>query len=287
MDAPAFVKNIKNLPTPSPVLKKICEVADNPESTPEQVVEALKLDPAIAGKILRLANTAHTGIPRRISSLRNAVALLGVSRVRSLVQVTRHVSPAMEKTAPFTLFSLERFWRHATAAALIAESIARHCQRYGAIDEQEAFSAGLLHDIGKLILVVYDAPRFLRANDQSVREKVPFFAVEEPEWSHTALGTLFAGHWDFPSELRAAISGHHGPDPQIEHARIIAIVHVADVMVHMIGFSTMADETVPKIDVQALELVRLPPERLRIIAETAVEELKKIEKKCGMSLPPA
>jgi putative nucleotidyltransferase with HDIG domain len=207
--------------------------------------------------------------------LKNAAVLLGLPRVRSQVLVSRLISPVIKKTAP--PFSLERFWRHSVAVALIAESIARHYQRYGAIDEQEAYSAGLLHDIGKLVLAVYKGPRLLQAYERSTKETIPFFKTEEAEWSHPAIGTLLAAPWNFPAELSDAISGHHAPNPKAEHARIVAIVHVADVMVHTIGLSVFPDETVPQIDEKALEMVRLPPERLRIIAETEMENQKKIE----------
>lgn len=257
------------------MLRKICTVVENTGSTAEQVAEALKLDPATAGKVLCLANSADIGsVPRKISSVQNAVMLLGIPRVRSLVVVTQRINPVIKTVPPF---SLERHWRHSIAVALIAESIARHYQRYGAIDEQEAFSAGLLHDIGKLVLAVYKAERLARAWELSVKEKLPFYKTEEGEWLHSAIGKLLAAHWNFPTELSDAVSGHHGPVPQAGHALIIAMVHVADVMVHTVGLSTFPDEAVPQVDGNALEMMRLPAERLRIIAETEMEHQKKIE----------
>lgn len=283
MDPLSFANHSKNLPSPPSVLRKICCIVENRESTVEQVVEALKLDPVTAGKVLQLANSAFSGIPRKISSLKNAAALLGLPRVHSLILVSRQISPVIIK-APEDFFPLERFWRHSIAVALIAESIARHYQRYGAIDEQEAYSAGLLHDIGKLVLAVHHAPRLARAGELGAKESLPFYKTEEPEWSHPAMGMHLAALWNFPMELSDAISSHHAPGQRTEHARIVAIVHVADVMVHMVGLSVFPDETVPQIDEKALEMVRLPPERLRIIAETEMENLKKIEDDCEIFL---
>jgi putative nucleotidyltransferase with HDIG domain len=281
MDALSFIKQIKNLPTPLPVLRKIGGIVENQESTATQVVDALRLDPVTAGKVLYLANSAYKGIPRKISSLRNAVGLLGLPRIRSLVVVTRHISPVIKK--PIPPFLTERYWRHSIAVALMAGSIARHYQRYGAIDEEEAYSAGLLHDIGKLVLAVYKADRLKHAYEQSLEKKGPFYEQEEPEWSHAAVGRLLAALWDLPTEISDAIFGHHSPGPHaMEHARMIAIVHVADVMAHTIGLPVFSDEPVPRIDQKALETVRLPPERLRIIAEAEMENQKKIEEDCGI-----
>lgn len=283
MDPLSLTSQIKNLPSPPSVLRKICSVLENRESTPDQVVEALKLDPITAGKVLHLANYAVSGIPRKISSLKNAVSLLGLPRVHSLILVSRQLSPVV-KQAPLELFSLERFWRHSIAVALIAESIARHYRRYGAIDEQEAYSAGLLHDIGKLVLAVHYPSRLAKACERGPESSIPFYKTEEPEWSHPAIGMHLAAHWNFPMELADAISRHHTPGQRAEHARIIAVVHVADIMVHTMGLSVFPDERVPQIHEKALEIVRLPPERLRIIAETEMENLKKIEDDCEISM---
>ena len=280
MEAASFIAKITNLPSPSPVLRRITAVLANPETPVPQVVEALKLDPAVAGKVLRLANSAYIGMPRKISSLQNAVVLLGLKRVQSLILVSRFIEPFGKKNP--SAFSLEKFWRHSTSLALIAESIGRHLKRYDSVDEQELFSAAILHDIGKLALAVFEPDKLQEALARSSREKVPFFQAEQEPWSHTVVGAHLAEHWGFPAELSAAIAGHHLPLRFNQYARFVSIIHVADFMVHVIGYSTYDEEVVPQLDEKALDIVRLPPERLKIIAETEIENQRKIEDLCDI-----
>jgi putative nucleotidyltransferase with HDIG domain len=283
MDAFSFINEIRTLPTPVPVQRKLRLVAADPLSGADQLVEAVRLDPVAAGRVLRMANSVPTGIPRKIASLRNAVDLLGLPRVRlALLVPRRETGQAVDAAAP--RFPLDRFWRHSLAVAHIAESIARHCRRYGAVDEQEAYSAGLLHDCGLLVLAVHQARRLRSSLERGENEKTPFYKAEEPAWSHTAVGALFARRWNFPAELSAVIAGHHAPCLQKGYNGLTAVVHVADVMVHLVGLSNFADETVPLIDGPSLDLIRLPPERLKIIAEAVVDEMKKIGNASGMAL---
>ncbi|MBN1131290.1 MAG: HDOD domain-containing protein [Chitinispirillaceae bacterium] len=270
-----FIKNITTLPTPSPVLRRISAVVANPASSMEQVVEAVRFDPAIAGKILRLANSAYIGMPRTVASLQNALVLIGLKRVQTLVLVSQFSGLPSDRAG--ASLSLERFWRHSTMAALIAESIGRHLKRYVAVDEQELFSAAILHDIGKLVLAAYDGETIRLAGERAAAEGKPFFAAEEENRSHTVVGALLADQWGFPPLLSAAIARHHSPDAAGPGAPFVSFIHVADVMSHLIGAATHENEIAPPLDPSALLAVRLPPERLRIIAETEAENQARIE----------
>jgi putative nucleotidyltransferase with HDIG domain len=281
VDELTFIDTIATLPSPSPVLRRIAAVTANPESPVSQVVDALKLDPAIAGKILRLANSAYIGMPRSVSSLHNAVVLLGTKRIQSIIMVAQFADPFNGKKNAHS-FPLERYWRHSTTLALIAESIGRHLKRYEIVDEQELFSAAILHDIGKLVLAVHEPSVLVEADQRARREQVPFYCAENDSFSHTAIGALLSEKWGFPFELSAAIASHHAPDRAGAHARFVSIIHVADVTAHLIGYSTFEDEIAPLLDEKALAAIQLPPERLRVIAETEVENQSKIEELCGI-----
>jgi putative nucleotidyltransferase with HDIG domain len=281
VDEFTFINKIAALPTPSPVLRRVAAVVADPASSVPQVVEALKLDPAITGKILRLANSAYIGMPKSVSSLHNAVVLLGLKRIQSIILVSQFTDPFNgEKSA--LPFPLERFWRHSTTLALIAESIGRHLKRYESVDEQEIFSAAILHDIGKLVLAVHDPSVLAGANERGARERLPFFRAENGHFSHTAIGALLSDQWGFPTELSLAIANHHAPDRAGGHERFVSIIHVADVMVHLIGYSTFENEIAPPLDEKALAAVQLPPERLKVIAETEAENQERIEELCGI-----
>ncbi len=265
---------IERLPVPSAVLRRINGVISDPEASADAVAEVLKWDPALAGKILKLANSAYIGIPRTVSSLSYAVVLLGTKRIRAIV-LASHLLSGIGRSASLP-FSIDRFRRHSVTVALIAESIGKHLQRYNAVGEHELFSGALLHDIGKLIAGVAAPDTMRDIYRQSMKLRIPFHRAENDEYSHTNLGLQLAQKWRFPSELAACIRGHHTAACFPEFHRLVSIIHISDVMAHLLGYALYQDEKPPMVDDAALRSVELPIERLRIIAEDNLRKQEQI-----------
>jgi putative nucleotidyltransferase with HDIG domain len=266
---------IGDLPVLSPVVNRIAQVVSNPESSVDAVVDALKLDPVISGKVLKLANSAYVGIPRTISSVKNAVVLLGLKRINSLVLATSVLSHFRDNDKlPFSLFC---YWQHSGTVAMIAESVARHLKRYDPIDADDVFSAGLLHDIGKLVLATSTPKLFEQSVEECLTKKKPFFEVEKTAENHCRAGSLLCTHWNLPDALASAVAYHHDPAHAQQNRRIVSIVHIADILAHIIGFSTIEQEPTPPLIDVAINEVKLPPERLRVIADEALQNEKKVE----------
>lgn len=271
----SFSSVINELPSLSPVISKLSAVINNTASSADDIVKILKVDPALTVKILRLANSAYIGIPNAISSLKNAVVLLGQKRVHSLALTTSLLSSfSARKGLPFVL---EHFWRHSIITGLVAESISKYLRRYAFIDCDEAFTAGLLHDIGKLVLGCYQEEVLVAAEKEGRRTKVPFYRAENRETSHTHAGRLLAEHWKFPIDLTEVLVYHHTPEKSYANKRLVAIVHVSDIMAHMMGFTSFRNEIPPKLDDQATNTIKLEPEHLRVIAAESVQNEKAIE----------
>jgi len=209
---------------------------------------------------MRRLSYFHLKITKKIHSLVISSGLLSVFKNRKIAS-----------------FSLEQFWKHSVTVALISESIARHLKRYDSVDENEAFSGAILHDIGKLVIGYYYPNLLNLSYEKSIREKIAFFEAEEDQMSHFKIGEMLAEYWSFPPELKAVISFHHSPDKAQEHLNLISIVHVSDVMVHLLGCPIMAGEIEPHINEIALKAIALPPERLRVIAENAIDDRKRLE----------
>mgnify|MGYP000723733419 CR=1 FL=1 len=271
-----ILDRINHLPSLPPVLARITEVVSHPEASVNTIVEALKLDPGICSKVLRLANSAYVGIPRTVSSLHNAVVILGQRRIQSLV-LAAHTLAAFGCTTAALPFSGVAFWRHSVTVAIICESIARHLKRYDAVEAGELFCSGILHDVGKLALAVFDPGRIEQTAREAKGKAEPFFSVEDHALSHFTVGALLAQRWNFPPDLRNAILYHHDPANAEPFTRMAGIVHLADVMAHIIGHTTFEDEVSPPIDERAITDIELQPERLRVIAITAIEDEKRLE----------
>jgi putative nucleotidyltransferase with HDIG domain len=239
-----------------------------------RVVEALKLDPGVSSKVLRLANSAWLGLPHRVSSLHNAVALLGLQRIHALV--LSGAAGVLTADKNDTFIEMGRFWEHSVVVGMIAESIGRHLQRYEPVDTGTLFTAGLLHDIGKLTLLAL-APHRLGPLVERMRGEARPFSQIDRELSHGLLGGMVARHWSFPLELAAAIECHHQPRLPEYFQKTVAITHLSDVMAHYIGSLTWADEPAPELEDAALDRIPLPPERLKVIAYEVLENRPALE----------
>ncbi|MBN1307056.1 MAG: HDOD domain-containing protein [Chitinispirillaceae bacterium] len=275
MNQKLISRAIERLPVPSSVVHRINRIISNPESSATAVAEVLRIDPTLSGKVLKLANSAYIGIPRTVSSLPHAVVLLGIKRIHSIVLTSELLAP-FRHTVPLP-FSIDRFRRHAVTVAFIAESIAKHLRRYDdALDEHELFSGALLHDIGKLLAGTVDPVAVTEVYEQSKRLAIPFYRAEQDAFSHTILGLHLAQQWQFPVELTACIRGHHTAACFPELHRAVSVIHIADVMAHLLGYALYPDEKTPAIDEAALSAVRLPVERLRVIAEDILKQQDRI-----------
>ena len=274
MNQKLFSRVVERLPVPSAVVHRLTRVVSNPDVSVSDIAQVLGMDPSISGKVLRLANSAYIGMPRTVSSIPNAVVLLGIKRIHSIVLTSELLAPF--KQAADLPFSMDRFRMHAVTVAFIAESIARHRKRYDAPDEHELFSGALLHDIGKLLAGMIDPEGVEAIHKKSLSRSIPYYRAEGEELSHTVIGMTLAQQWQFPSELAACIRGHHTAACFPELHRVVSVIHIADIMAHLLGYPLFPDEKTPALDDATLAEVQLPVERLRVIAEDVLVKQEQI-----------
>jgi len=265
---------LNTLPSMNAIVLKFAAIAADPASSADDAVEVLKLDPALAGKALRLANSAYVGIPNSIASLKNAVVLLGLKRIYSLA-LASGVLAVFANKGPLP-FVLENYWRHSVCVGMVGESIAKLLRRYYALDSDDAFTGGLLHDIGKLALGRLAPDRITAAAADSQDRRIPFFQAEESALAHGVVGGLLARRWNFPRHLIDVLTFHHTPE-MASAERIVLIVNVADALVHMAGRSTYPGEIAPELLSATVSSLQVQPEQLRAIANEAIHNEKTVE----------
>lgn len=203
---------------------RLLSVVANENSTPQELVEVLELDPSLAARILRLANSAFLGVPGKVSSLSRAVLLLGWKWVSSLaLGVTVWSSFAARGGAPAV-----QLWGHAARVALASRLLARHL---GLKDAETAFTAGLLHDIGRAVLVVryrdYGDWIAEPTSDDDLETERDLFGVD-----HATVGLWISTAWGLPAPLIDAVALHH--DDIVPEAELdaLSIVRLADRLIH-------------------------------------------------------
>jgi Predicted signal transduction protein len=221
---------IENLPTLPVIVQQVQKLIENPNSNMSQIALVITRDQSIAARVIRLVNSAFYGLGNKISSIQQAIMLLGLNTVKNLV-IGVSVVKTFEGVHNATLFDREKFWLHSFACATGARLIAKKMDR---IEPEDFFMAGLLHDIGILVLDQFFHEEFIRVVQQTVRTKTELTEVEKSVFgvTHCEIGEFMAAKWRIPEYLAIAIRHHHKPllfELETEkHRFIAAAVHIAD-----------------------------------------------------------
>jgi len=270
VDRAWLCRQVAALPPLPRALTEAARVVADAGSTTAACAEVLGRDPALSAQLLRLANAAAHGRAGQVGSLHDAVLLLGRQKLGALLAAAAVVAQFDQAACPG--FDVQRFWRQSFACALAAQALAADL---GA-DEGLAFTTGLLHDLGQLVLAVHMPAAAAQALAWARLHDLPLHDAERDVLGidHAEVGALLAGHWNLPGALVAAIGSHHGPaQPPAPggRPRLADLLQVADAMAHALDLDQAAEERVPALCPQLARRLRLTPERcLRTLAATQV-----------------
>src|ERR1700741_4946507 len=225
----SIVGSVKDLPVLPRTFMALREKLADPNASVKEVVKLVEQDISISAKILQLVNSAFFGLPREISTMNTAVSYLGIDMLQNLV-LSAEVFRVFENSANLPGFSFEELHEHSQLTAKIASHIPVPAAVHSA-----AVVAGLLHDVGKLVLATRSPKHFARALEGAAEEKRPLFAVEQDLMgvSHAEVGAYLLGIWGLPCPVVEAVAHHHHPErvPQ-ETLDAVAVVHVATYLAH-------------------------------------------------------
>jgi putative nucleotidyltransferase with HDIG domain len=243
----SVVGGIDALPTPPIVFTQIQNILNNPNASALDIASILQEDAGISAKVLRLTNSAYYGLTRTVESIRQAVVIIGLDAVKNLV-LTASVFEMFSKKQIDPEFQ-DYFWRHSLATAFGARMLARNLNGASGFDAESGFSAGLLHDIGKMVISVYMPDERDRIkNLKSLRPNVSDHVVEGEilGYNHTQVGAVLGDKWQLPDKLVEAIEYHHYPQAAPnQQNKLPHLIHVTNYLAKL-TFDTEPDEkTVP------------------------------------------
>jgi len=230
------LEKVKELPTLPDIIFKVNEVVNNPTTSAADLEQVISRDQAIAAKVLRLVNSAFYGLPGRVDTLSRAIPLLGFSTVRNLV-----MSLTILDITEISGFDMKTFWKHSFATSTIARAI---CTADELPDAESQSLAGLLHDMGKVILFKHFPKEYKHVVEIMEKKNIPFVQVERSLYDidHAQVGDLLAEKWGFPPNIRAAIAWHHNPEPAGDLADFAAITATANVLAQPFEEHYMAEQ---------------------------------------------
>lgn len=250
----SIVEAVNDLPSLPHVVLKIMELTEDPNSTAQQINDVLNQDQGMTAKVLRLANSAFYGFPRRIATVTEATVFLGFKTVRSIVMAAS-VSDLLSREVEGYALASGELWRHSQCVAISARLIAKKCKFY-TVDV--AYTAGLLHDIGKLVLNSTMKQAYHEVVAMVESENIPFTTAEDQilGFNHAVVGAKIAEKWNLPSELVEAIAYHHNPDQSKINFQLTSIVHVADAICLSMGMGIGIDGMLYPLSAEAMQVLK-------------------------------
>lgn len=255
IEAEHSVRELHDLPSLPQVVLDILRSTDQEDVDISVMARKVSHDQALTAKTLRLANSAFYGSQAKVTTIQQAIALIGVEAVHNLVVAS--VVPEVFPAEKYPSIDFHVFWRHSIATAVCARSLARHLH----VNQDYAFTAGLLHDIGRLVLASSYPQEYEAVLAYRREHDTPLLQAEQAVLGvdHVVTGQALAEHWNFSDPIQHAISGHHSPESLRERS-LASIIHVANAIVHALDLSADDDDLAAPVSQVAWDGLNLPEE---------------------------
>jgi len=275
-----LVNSTIDLPTMPQVLLKLNEVMANAEASVADVAKVVATDPAVSTNILRIVNSAYYGLQVRVSSVSLAISVMGFNMTKKVALKAAVFSSFGGRRAKIQHFDPEAFWKHAVFAGVAARILAGASPVFADMHPEDAYVAGLLHDIGKIILMEKTAPRYLAMLRRAVQEKRPEVdaEVEDFGFTHADVGSVLAIKWSLPEDLAIAIRYHHAPGRDPFHRSLSSLIHLADQLAWQASQPSTVGTFVAPLDHEVYDQIGLTPDQVeellpQILDDFAASEL--------------
>lgn len=253
------VASIGTLPV---IYHELNAALDAPRTSLDQFGEIIETDLGLAARLLRVANSPFYGFPSRIETIPEALTLVGMQQIRDLVAATLVIERFQK--IPARLFDLDQFWQHSLACGICARVLA--IQRRDANPER-FFLAGLLHDIGRLVMALRVPAQLSEAfaRHDATEQTLTECETEVLGADHAEVGGALLAHWLFPAAMVETVRWHHAPGVTASHPQEASIVHVADILAHSLELGASGEALPPRLEMDAWNRLNLGTASLRTV----------------------
>ncbi len=254
IDPREVVRGVTKLASLPEVCVRVNEMVDDPRFSAPQIAEVISRDTALSAQLLRIANSAFFNFPARIDTVTRAIMVIGERELRYLVLAMSAVRSFVD--VPATVINMASFWRHSVYTAVLARLIARRCN---VLHAERLFVAGLLHDVGLLVLLTREPAWVARALEAAEGSDEPLYHHERAllGTDHAGGGAVLLGSGNLPLVWGGVGARHHDPSRALENPLDATIVHLADITAHRAEAAEEFGGALPWIDPVAWELTGL------------------------------
>lgn len=231
----------------------------DPDSAIDDISAVINTDPALTTRLLKIVNSPFYGFPSQINTISRAITIIGTRELTHLVLATSVMNAF--RGIPANLMDMDTFWRHSLACAITAKYLAEATHQ---TNHEQYFIAGLLHNIGSLVLY-QSVPELAREAINSARFGHEVLHEAEKRiigFDHAEVGAILIQNWRLPESLAQVARNHHQPSKAEQDKLEVAIVHIADILVSSVPFGHNGDQHVPPMDEGAWQHLNLKPEAM-------------------------
>lgn len=257
-----IVRSVDDLPPIPQVVMTIKDIMAKPNCSAKHIADLVSQDQALTSKVLKLANSPYYGVLKPINNIQQGVAFLGFNTLHNLV-LAGSLHRMYEKDLKGYRMMKGQMWEHSVYAAFGAEMIAQKIGKKSLIEV--AFTAGLIHDVGKLVMGTYIGEVFESVVQMVEQKNVSFLEAEKSMlgFDHAEIGGEVARKWRFPLDLVSAIRYHHTPHMAQGDLELVSVIHLADVACLMMGKGVGVDSMYYAIDPVALKTLQMTEDDLQ------------------------
>jgi len=263
----------RSLGSYGPVLQEIEAALQSPQCNLSTIGDAIQKDPDLTARLLRLANSPFFGFANRLSTVAEAVSLLGIQQIQDMITASSVLEQF--KGVPDELVNKDSFWRHSLAVGIAARLLAME-RRLPKPDK--FFVAGLLHDVGRLVMLS-QAPESAQAVFelyQSERLLLREAEIKILGYDHQQIAAELLQSWSYPPTLVQAVAYHHNPNASVAKLDA-AVVHIADHLVCAMELGSSGEHFIPPLDEKAWNTLGLAPDSLARLTEAIDEQIHAVE----------
>ena len=256
------------------IFTRINEVVDNPTSSMSDIARIIMEDAGLSSRLLRLANSSFYGFPSRIETITHALTIIGIQQLRDLALATSVMT--IFRNVPQDIVDMNSFWHHSTACGVAARVLATYRREPNV---ERYFVAGILHDIGRLMLL-QQAPDEMQTIIERQSEGDELMVDVEREVlgiDHAKLGGLLLRAWKLPASVEEPVAYHHSPRRAGRYQAGAALVHLANILAHVLQLGDRSQQYVPPLEPEAWDRLGFKPSLLSSVISKVEQQYASAE----------
>ncbi len=252
---------------------KINSIVNDPEGTFEDLAEVISRDVGLSIQLLKIVNSGLYNFQEPVGTISHAISIVGMVQLRDLAVGSIIINTFKE--LPSQTISMKSFWEHSIATGIAAQTLAIYKKE---LNPERFYMAGLLHEIGRLVLLVKFQADIDKVIQQNYNDATPAHIIENNllEVDHCLIGEALLESWNLPKYQQEVVRYHHNPMESEKFSVEASIVHFGDIIAHLLNHSKSGEHYIPQIAVDAWGNIGIPVEMLPTILRVVAERYEEV-----------